>query len=312
MPGVDWKGVGLYLGLVFGIGYAAQAVLLLTGILDFGSTSLFTLAGEIFLFLIPGLCAVIARPRAPLAAGYESSLWPFPQWAALRIIFVVPAVFLVSNLICVALGWTTPDWNLTPLMAEITPYIERSSPGFSQSSGMAMMPAAMMVSGLVLAAVTGMTVFTAIALGTEYGWRGYLLPKLLPMGKVRALLLTGLAFALWYAPLVVHWHTLGQGAPMYLFPDMLHFVIMSLVFGAVLGGIWLRTRHIGLVALALGTWVGHEFLVWEHLFNATHRIIEGPFKNVYYTGNWGLVAMGCWLVIALVPAIIVPRTVAKD
>src|SRR5690606_23399076 len=114
MPGVDWKGVGLYLGLAFGIGYAAQAALLFTGVIDLGDPTLFTLAALVIVFLIPGLCAVIARPRAPLGEGRESALWPVPQWAALRIIAVVPAVFLAANLICAALGWTRPDWQLTP------------------------------------------------------------------------------------------------------------------------------------------------------------------------------------------------------
>jgi membrane protease YdiL (CAAX protease family) len=43
---------------------------------------------------------------------------------------------------------------------------------------------------------------TTFLLCEEIGFRGYLLPKLLPMGRKRALLLSGLIFATWHMPLV--------------------------------------------------------------------------------------------------------------
>ena len=43
---------------------------------------------------------------------------------------------------------------------------------------------------------------TTFALAEEIGIRGYLLPKLLPLGRKRALLLTGLVWATWHMPLV--------------------------------------------------------------------------------------------------------------
>ncbi len=41
------------------------------------------------------------------------------------------------------------------------------------------------------------------ALGEELGWRGWLLPKLLPLGTVPALLVSGVVWRLWHAPLVL-------------------------------------------------------------------------------------------------------------
>ncbi|MBI1319591.1 MAG: hypothetical protein GC168_11685 [Candidatus Hydrogenedens sp.] len=310
MPGIDTKGLGLFLGLAFGIGVPAQLVLLFTGILSIGEPTLFSLAALILVCLAPGLFALIARTQAPLPEDDASIVWPLPQWPALRIVATIPLVFLAINLLCYAIGWTAPDWSLTPLMSQITPYIEQSNPDFVKSDGMAMMPAAMMVSAFVLAVIMGMTLFAAVALGSEYGWRGYLLPKLLPLGTVAALLLSGLAFVLWYSPLVFYFHLADNGGAQYLFADMVHFVGIGLIFSAVLGGIWLRTRHIGLVALALGSWAAHDMLLWEQLFSSTHRIVEGPFHDIFFTGNWGLVAMAVWLVVACVPGLLVARTKA--
>jgi CAAX protease family protein len=44
---------------------------------------------------------------------------------------------------------------------------------------------------------------TLLTFGEEYGWRGYLLPRLLPLGEIRATLLLGMIWALWHLPLIV-------------------------------------------------------------------------------------------------------------
>lgn len=48
-----------------------------------------------------------------------------------------------------------------------------------------------------------LVVFTlTLSLGEELGWRGYLLPRLLTLGRTRALLVTGLVWAAWHLPLI--------------------------------------------------------------------------------------------------------------
>lgn len=44
---------------------------------------------------------------------------------------------------------------------------------------------------------------TLFALGEEIGWRGYLLPKLLPLGQARAALINGLLHGLWHLPMIL-------------------------------------------------------------------------------------------------------------
>jgi len=43
----------------------------------------------------------------------------------------------------------------------------------------------------------------ALTLGEEYGWRGYLLPKLLPLGEVKASAIIALIWAPWHLPLLM-------------------------------------------------------------------------------------------------------------
>ncbi len=51
--------------------------------------------------------------------------------------------------------------------------------------------------GYLMAVIAGLPIF----LGEEYGWRGYLLPKLTDQhGKIKAVLLVGLVWGLWHIP----------------------------------------------------------------------------------------------------------------
>ena len=52
----------------------------------------------------------------------------------------------------------------------------------------------LMVSALII------TLFT---FGEEYGWRGYLLPRLLPLGEIRASVLLGVIWGVWHLPLIL-------------------------------------------------------------------------------------------------------------
>jgi membrane protease YdiL (CAAX protease family) len=59
--------------------------------------------------------------------------------------------------------------------------------------------------GTLLAILTfvGVPVGAALAFGEEFGWRGYLLPKLLPLGEVKAALIVGVIWGPWHLPVLI-------------------------------------------------------------------------------------------------------------
>lgn len=87
----------------------------------------------------------------------------------------------------------------------------------------------------------------APALGEELGWRGWLLPKLIPLGAVPAILLSGIIWGLWHAPLILLGHNYPD-APGWLGLTMM--VGMCVLFGALFGWLRLRSDSVWPAALA--------------------------------------------------------------
>jgi membrane protease YdiL (CAAX protease family) len=56
---------------------------------------------------------------------------------------------------------------------------------------------------LLVLLVVGTPVSAVLALGEEYGWRGYLLRELLPLGQVKASVIVALIWAPWHLPLLL-------------------------------------------------------------------------------------------------------------
>src|SRR5690606_1686906 len=101
----------------------------------------------------------------------------------------------------------------------------------------AIAPAIIYVSYPVVSLMLGATLFTAIALGSEYGWRGFLLPRLMPLGALPARGLTGLCWGLWFFPFLYGWHReVGDFSGL---PDMqLRVVALAVALSLILGRIY--------------------------------------------------------------------------
>jgi membrane protease YdiL (CAAX protease family) len=86
--------------------------------------------------------------------------------------------------------------------------------------------------GTLLAALTflGVPISSALAFGEEFGWRGYLLPKLLPMGEVKAAVIVGLIWGPWHLPvLIVGLNYPGQSIIAVLAVFLLSTTLLSLL-----------------------------------------------------------------------------------
>jgi membrane protease YdiL (CAAX protease family) len=77
---------------------------------------------------------------------------------------------------------------------------------------------------------------SAFAFGEEFGWRGYLLPRLIGLlGPWPGLLAQGAIWGLWHAPII---GLAGYNYPQHPYLGMPFFVVFCTLFGIVIG--WLR------------------------------------------------------------------------
>ena len=144
---------------------------------------------------------------------------------------------------------------------------------------------------------------TTFVLCEEIGFRGYLLPKLLGLGRKRALLLSGLIFATWHMPLVFLTSLLPIGNPV---------IAVPLFYAAVVAG----SFFYGYLRLASGsTWPAS-------IAHATHNSVSGMITvfiatsapllvNGYLLGEFGILITATAAIAAALVSRLVPHDI-KD
>jgi membrane protease YdiL (CAAX protease family) len=138
--------------------------------------------------------------------------------------------------------------------------------------------------------------------GEEFGWRAYLLPKLMPLGGRRAVLLTGVIHGAWHWPFVFMGYEYGFGyfgAPV---AGPLVFVVFVVFLSAFFAWVTLRTGSVWPAAFGHGAINASAMLMFFFLSGATDRLI-GPLP-VGIIGSLGYAAMA--LVIFFSPRALAP------
>lgn len=90
---------------------------------------------------------------------------------------------------------------------------------------------------------------SAFALGEELGWRGFLLPRLLPLGQTPAMVLSGAIWGVWHIPVILQGHNY-PAAPGWGTLMMTGFTIL---FGVFLSWLYFETQSPWTPAFAHGT-----------------------------------------------------------
>ena len=88
--------------------------------------------------------------------------------------------------------------------------------------------------------------------GEEFGWRGYLQPKLMPLGSRKAVLLTGVIWGIWHWPVILMGYNYGTsyfGAP---FLGPLAMVWFTLSLGVIFGWLTIKAESVWPAVIAHG------------------------------------------------------------
>ncbi|MGV1008918.1 MAG: CPBP family intramembrane glutamic endopeptidase [Dermatophilaceae bacterium] len=121
------------------------------------------------------------------------------------------------------------------------------------------------------------------AFGEELGWRGFLLPTLRPLGTWPALVLTGVIWGLWHAPLILLGYNYGRGDVL----GLLYMVVLCVLLGALLGWLRMRSASVWPAAVAHGA------------FNASSPVAFVLVANPSSGISTPVIGWTGWLVLAL-------------
>ena len=249
----DKQRLWIYIALAFGISWATGLVIYLTGGLD--DSPIYPIAGtQISLALIllatgymfgPALANVLTRLLTKegkkglnLRPEFDSRRWVYfiLAWVLPGLLVIVGGVlyFLVfPGYFDTQLSTLTEQMGAVDGLSNINPWV--------------------IVLIQTLQAILISPLLNAIpTFGEEFGWRGYLQPKLMPLGGRKAILLTGVIWGVWHWPVILMGYNYGTdyfGAP---FLGPLAMVWFTLTLSAIFGWLTIKAESVWPAVIAHG------------------------------------------------------------
>jgi len=240
---MDRKGIAAYIAIVIIVSFAIEALIIGMGL---------TLWPAYLLLLVPAAAARAASRLSPSVSYFTGAAWRVPIRPALRMTVAIPMVFAVAYAISSVIGYVRFDWDFGELMGLLAPLEQlKIDPQLAL-----LIPKIAFIMALLLSVILGPTAYALLMLGNEYGWRGYLLPRLMPLGRWRAYIITGVLWGLSILPLVLA----TPGGPPVV--DTVRLLAMMVALSLLLGKVWNRSRNLGLTAVCCGCCICQATTIW--------------------------------------------------
>ena len=131
--------------------------------------------------------------------------------------------------------------------------------------------------------------------GEEFGWRAYLQPKLMPLGSRKTMLIMGVIWGVWHAPIIAMGHNYGTKYPGAPWSGILMMIWFTFVFGTFIGWASWRARSVWAAVIghgALNGIAGISLLFAHNSFNP----LLGP-SPVGLIGSAGFALLTLWILL---------------
>lgn len=290
------KRILIYLGITFGITYLLE-FLLIWPLVNNVSVSMQMMAQLLVsaVMFIPAIGVLLTRLITK--EGFQNS-YIVPKTGKRSIPYFLFAWFgpviltVIGGAVYFLIFPDKFDANMTYLALVLEASGVEATPALVKISAISQI-----VSGVLLAPLLN----CINCFGEEWGWRGYLLPKMQEkFGMLPMLLISGVIWGLWHAPLTALGHNYGTGYAGFPFTGILAMCLFCIVMGIIFTYITIRTGSCLPAVIAHGSLNG--FASAALLFTDGTNI--NPFIGPIPTGIIG----GCaFIVCAVIMAVLLVK-----
>lgn len=283
-----WPTIAVFVLVAFGLAWAVELPPWITGS---GLSSVFAtvlVPAMMFTPLVATLTVVfLQRQHATRAVLRRLGIWllhPLKRtigFTALAVL-LVPVILLAGIGLAAALGFVTLDIvHLSGFSAALEAAIGGPFP----------VPVWTIATLQLLSIPIGTAVNSILAFGEEVGWRGWLLPALLPLGTWPALIITGVLWGAWHAPIILLGYNFDE-------PNLVGvglMIVATTLIGVLVGWLRLRSESLWPAVVAHGALNTADGLV-------TLFAEQGESVDPILVGPLGL---GSWIAFTIVVVVLV-------
>lgn len=278
------RGVVIYLALAFALAWAAQ-IGVIAGVRSAGSPAAIA-GGEMLIVALvlmwpPAVAAYVAR-RWVERSGFADAGLRWPRWRYVAYAWLGPAALTL-----VALALSLPLFPFDSSFSALQKMAAQA--GQTLPAPPAVIIAVQAASGLTVAVLIN-CVFT---FGEEFGWRGYLLPRLMTLfGSWPGILAHGAIWGIWHAPLIL---LISYNYPGHPVAGVFLFVVSTTLGGILLA--WLRLASGSIVPAviahaSLNAIAGLPLLLLRDVDPAIGGVIYSPIGWIALFAAIGLARRG--------------------
>jgi membrane protease YdiL (CAAX protease family) len=257
----------VYLALAFGLSWTVQIGLSLG---TAGGVALTSLGGgllvtALFLMWPPAIAAYVAR-RWIERSGFDDAGLRWPDWRFLLLSWLGPPVLTLLALLV-----SLPLYPFDPTFAGLRALAVQAG------QSLPVEPELIVLAQVVLGLTLAVPLNSFFAFGEEFGWRGYLLLRLVRLlGPGPGLLAHGAIWGFWHAPLIF---LTGYNYPTQPALGVLLFIVFGTLAGVLLGWLQLASNSVVPPTVAhasLNAIAGLPFLLLRGVDPAIAGVLHSP------------------------------------
>ena len=240
---MDKRRLYIFIALAFGLAWAFGLIVAVTGGIadspNIVSGSPITLASVLIAIGYMGSPAVaniltrIMTREGWATAGLRPNLkrgWKF--WLAAWLLPPFITIFGAATFFLILPRYFDPGLGMISSMLE------------SQGVSLPMSPLVILIVQLISGIFMAPLINSLFTFGEEFGWRGYLLPKLMPLSSHKAVIISGVIWGFWHAPVTAMGHNYGLDYPFFPWTGILLMTWFTILVGIFLAWVTLRAGSV--------------------------------------------------------------------